>query len=97
MREGDNYFAGGRYLFHGKEIIISQEGLIILQEGDTYLVGRRSLFRIMGYGGLRLLFFHKKNIEGLKSRPILLKGHPALPPPPPMTKKIKIFHIVAHI
>ena len=40
-REGDNYFAGGRYLFRGREIIISREGLIISWEGDTYFAGGR--------------------------------------------------------
>ena len=33
-REGDNYFAGGRYLFRGREIIISREG-------DNYFAGGR--------------------------------------------------------
>ena len=31
-REGDNYFAGGRYLFRGREKFISWKG-------DTYFVG----------------------------------------------------------
>ena len=42
--EGDNYFAGRRYLFRGKdllfrgrEIIISREGLIISREGDNII------------------------------------------------------------
>ena len=37
-REGDTYFARGRYLFRGREIIISREG-------DTYFAGGRYLFR----------------------------------------------------
>ena len=38
LREGDHYFAGGRSLFRGREIIISREG-------DHYFAGGRSLFR----------------------------------------------------
>ena len=44
----DNYFAGGRYLFRGREIIISREDLlfrgreiIISREGDTYFAAGR--------------------------------------------------------
>ena len=40
-REGDNYFAGGRYLFRGREIIISWREIIISREGDTYFAGGR--------------------------------------------------------
>ena len=33
--------AGGRYLFRGREIIISREEILILREGDNYFAGGR--------------------------------------------------------
>ena len=38
-REGDNYFAGGRYLFRGRDLLFRGREIIIAREGDTNFSG----------------------------------------------------------